>query len=450
MKTTNSPWISELARSRPLADFRHSLASDIAVVGGGIAGVATAYYILKHTDKNVVLLEADQIGHGATGHSAGQIVSYFERQFSRLAVRFGLELAARAQDAIDSAWALLDEIVADAKLKVPYSRFRGYAGCRNWDELMTHLNNRFYCSKAGVNSEYIQIARGFAGASQIPSQYQGLFSLTSHDEVLSHLETNDARYFAAIIATKGCMNAASFTEELVRYLLLSYSSRFQLGELSPVDRIVLQKRCAKLFLRDKSITARKVVLCTNGFERVKLVNEAGPDISVRFRRAVYGAVGYMSGYLEKGANHQAAISYLRTPMQPEYFHITRRPFRSSTGEQGNLVCVGGPETVMQDTRSYSQSDERFPYQAARSIDEFVHKTYKYAPRGGINYMFRWHGLMGYTPQGVRIIGPEPQNHVLLYNLGCNGVGILPSLYGAERISRILVGEQVERSIFDPT
>jgi glycine/D-amino acid oxidase-like deaminating enzyme len=56
--------------------------------------------------------------------------------------------------------------------------------------------------------------------------------------------------------------------------------------------------------------------------------------------------------------------------------------------------------------------------------------------------------MGYTRNGVRMAGPEPQNPVLLYNLGCNGVGILPSALGGRIIARHLAGEKVERSIFD--
>jgi glycine/D-amino acid oxidase-like deaminating enzyme len=36
----------------------------------------------------------------------------------------------------------------------------------------------------------------------------------------------------------------------------------------------------------------------------------------------------------------------------------------------------------------------------------------------------------------------------MYNLGCNGVGILPSIYGAKRIAQLLAGETLGPSIFD--
>jgi hypothetical protein len=57
--------------------------------------------------------------------------------------------------------------------------------------------------------------------------------------------------------------------------------------------------------------------------------------------------------------------------------------------------------------------------------------------------------MGYTPNGIRCVGAEPCNPVLLYNLGCNGVGILPSVYGSYRIAEIIQGKELAPSIFDP-
>jgi hypothetical protein len=38
---------------------------------------------------------------------------------------------------------------------------------------------------------------------------------------------------------------------------------------------------------------------------------------------------------------------------------------------------------------------------------------------------------------------------LLYNLGCNGVGFLPSIFGGHRISQLLAGQTLAPSVFDP-
>jgi glycine/D-amino acid oxidase-like deaminating enzyme len=57
--------------------------------------------------------------------------------------------------------------------------------------------------------------------------------------------------------------------------------------------------------------------------------------------------------------------------------------------------------------------------------------------------------MGFTPNGIRLVGPEPLNPVLLYNLGCNGVGLMPSIFGGRKIARFLAGEVLPPSMFDP-
>ena len=70
-----------------------------------------------------------------------------------------------------------------------------------------------------------------------------------------------------------------------------------------------------------------------------------------------------------------------------------------------------------------------------------------APRQ--RYDFQWHGLMGYNVSGIRVVGVHPDQPTLFYNLGCNGVGFLPSIFGGHRVSRLLAGDALAPSVFDP-
>ena len=84
--------------------------------------------------------------------------------------------------------------------------------------------------------------------------------------------------------------------------------------------------------------------------------------------------------------------------------------------------------------------------AKQEIDFFLKSSRLDHPNG--EYAFLWHGLMGYTKNGLRMIGPDPRNNRLLYNLGCNGVGILPSIYGGKRIADYVQFGVLDESIFD--
>ena len=150
-----------------------------------------------------------------------------------------------------------------------------------------------------------------------------------------------------------------------------------------------------------------------------------------------------ASYLPKKSNHGSDI-YEEDP----YFYLTRRPYETETQETHNLICIGGPEALMDDTNNYNQ-EHLYPDEAREEIDNFLRYTYKHGKKDKIEYKFLWHGLMGFTPNGIRLIGPEPNNPILYYNLGCNGVGLLPSIYGGQKISWYLSGKNMEPSIFFP-
>lgn len=456
MNPNRSPWIHQLNRTRPIVHLVDHISTQVAIVGAGIAGISTAYFILKNTDKKVALIEANKVAHGATGHNAGQLVSYFERQFSDLVKEFGLEKTAEGQAAVDSAWQLIEQIYLDAKLQTPFHQFTGYAGIGSLQEILIHLDNSLYFKEAGLNSEQMLIAKESEIHKQLPQEYRDLYSLVPQKDILALLETDDTHYVSLISSRKGCLNSALFCEELLGYLLATYPERLVLAEETPVKEVILEKERGELITATgHKITASRIVLCTNGFERFTITNKNGDDVDKNFHHLVRGSVGYMAAYLEPRNKSPMAISYLPDKAEAQdpfdrdpYFYLTRRPFEVEKNEDHNLICVGGPESLMDDTNSYSK-EHPYSQEAQQQIDAFLHHDYKPAPKGEINYRFRWHGLMGYTPNGVRCIGHEPRNPVLMYNLGCNGVGILPSVYGGQKIAWLIDGKKLPPSIFDP-
>src|SRR6185369_5681484 len=117
-----SPWISQLAPDGPARPLEADATADVAIVGAGIAGVATAFFTLRATDRSVLLIERDRVARGATGRNAGQLTTYFERPLASIAAQFGVALAVEAQRTFDDAHDLMDEIAAEAGTTVRVER----------------------------------------------------------------------------------------------------------------------------------------------------------------------------------------------------------------------------------------------------------------------------------------------------------------------------------------
>lgn len=456
----NSPWIHQLNKERKISKLGSNIETDVAIVGGGIAGVSTAFFILRNTSKKVVLLEGGRLGHGATGHNAGQITSYFERSFHELVEEFGLTQAVDGQRSIEMAWELLDEMYTEAGLDIPFSRFTGYAGFSTFEQIIAVLRNNVLRKLGGLSTRPLLIANNIESKDNIPAEFVDFYSLVSQEEILEKLETTNKSFIALSETQKGVVNSALFTEEVALYLLDKYKDRFNIFEETKIPKVVLKEAHAVLDAEHWCVLAKRVVLCTNGFENIQIFDTSGLAIDTRFHHSIHGVVARMSGFIEEMSKPPTAISYYVGPqkgfdeMDDAYFYLTRRVYeyppagRAGNDNKHDLTCLGGPQQAIANRAEYHPEFD-YPEEIEKTTDEFLHKLYNLGPSRKVEYAFTWHGLMGYTPNGVRLVGTEPKNAVLLYNLGCNGVGILPSIFGGDKISRIINGEQFPPSIFDP-
>jgi glycine/D-amino acid oxidase-like deaminating enzyme len=445
-----SPWLAQIKRHRHEFILNEDRETDVVIVGGGIAGLSTAYYLLRDTKRNVLLVEADRIAHGATGHNAGQVVSYFERSFHSIVEEFGLPAAAAGQKAVDGAWDLLEEAIRDEKLTGQLYSVRGHMGICSVETLLQFATDLTLKKQGGIVGEELFVADDELWTRHLPPEVLAHVILVPHEEILQKLETDDAKYFAALADRKGCLNSAMFCEELAGALVEKYADRFQIAEHSPVNVVILREDEIELACAKHSVRAKKVVLCTNGFEHFRIVSEEGADIDPRFHATMNGVIGYMAGYLEPCEEEIAsATSYLPQVFGPDadYFYVTKRPYEKAEGKCETLVGLGGPVDPLPESKEY---DRHAPIPPEK-LDELktFHQTLisKTSRKKAPAYV--WHGLMGYTTNRIRLIGAEPCNPSLLYNLGCNGIGILPSIFGGKRISEILSGKKVEPMIFDP-
>ena len=445
---TSSPWLAQLREDRPHFLLEKDTECDIAVVGAGIAGVATAYYLLKLTSAKIVLVDAGRIAHGATGRNAGQVVSYFERPLADIARAFGAEMAVQGKVDVESAWGLIEDMMNECGLRTPLYSCKGFAGFSTTEQVLEKLEEKHLRAGTGLVDDPILVQVGAAFLKEIPEHLARYVLEVPHSVILRALQTENPVFIAAESSPKGCMNSALFCEELVGWMRSRYGDRCTVAERLPVEKITLKDGNATLQTTGPTITASRVVLCTNGFENFVIQNEKGPEIDTAFHASIRGCIGYMAGYIDQPDQQAFAISYYHRGdvRDTPYHYLTRRAYQSDE-DHHSLLCIGGPERQLPDRAIYNPADP-FPADIEEELDRELRIMYHDFPPAA-SRTFLWQGLMGYTPNTLRRIGFEPHNPALLYNLGCNGVGILPSVYGGKRIAQLLAGIHLPPSIFDP-
>lgn len=76
----------------PWPQLQDSIQCDVCIIGGGFTGLSSALF-LTETGHDVVLLEAANVGFGASGRNGGQVVNSYSRDLDVIEQRYGKESA---------------------------------------------------------------------------------------------------------------------------------------------------------------------------------------------------------------------------------------------------------------------------------------------------------------------------------------------------------------------
>ncbi|MDR6970395.1 FAD-dependent oxidoreductase [Leifsonia shinshuensis] len=120
-------WFDSIAEAedgfRPRPGLDADLEADVAIVGAGLTGLWTAYYLQEHDPAlRIVLLEKEVAGFGASGRNGGWCSSLFPWSASKLEQRYGFDAAVATRRAMVGT---VDEVgrVAEAEgIDIDYAR----------------------------------------------------------------------------------------------------------------------------------------------------------------------------------------------------------------------------------------------------------------------------------------------------------------------------------------
>jgi len=120
--------ISFWMASTPTIDYPtldKDLKVDVAIVGGGITGILCAYLLNKKGVKTIIV-EADRILQGTTGHTTAKITSQHGLIYSKIKNKISGEMAKQYADANESAIRMIEKIAKESNIEcdfVPQSAY---------------------------------------------------------------------------------------------------------------------------------------------------------------------------------------------------------------------------------------------------------------------------------------------------------------------------------------
>jgi glycine/D-amino acid oxidase-like deaminating enzyme/nitrite reductase/ring-hydroxylating ferredoxin subunit len=171
-----------------------SVEVDVAIVGGGITGILTAY-LLKLAGKKVAVLEAMKIGEGTTAFSTGNLYSVIDKRLHHIQSKFDQKTTNAVIESRTLAVDLIESLVAEHNIDCNFKRMPWYLYSETKADSEPVVKEKKAAMDAGLSVESL---------SEIPLP----FKVESAIKIDGQAQFNPAAFvkaLAGVARTKGCL-----------------------------------------------------------------------------------------------------------------------------------------------------------------------------------------------------------------------------------------------------
>ena len=153
-----SSWYDEIPQPIKFDKLKRNISSseqlDVAIIGGGIAGLSTAY-LLSKSGKKVILFEDGYIGSGETGRTTAHITHALDDRYYNLEKLHGKEGAHIAAESHTAAINMLEAIVNEEKIDCDFEKLDGFLFLDSTDTKESLDDELEATHRAGIKSTEI-------------------------------------------------------------------------------------------------------------------------------------------------------------------------------------------------------------------------------------------------------------------------------------------------------
>jgi len=350
---------------------------DVVVVGAGLVGAAVATR-LSRSGFDTAVLEAQSVAGGATGRSAGMVLAGLAGHYNWAVGAYGRR---KAQD----VWALTVEgrerlIEAAERLAVPVGNTGSVALAVESEEADALEESATLLDEDGFDVRFEPadpLGRGFRAALYSPSDVT--------------------------------VDGAALTRSLLAAEEVIVHERTEVYDLEPEGDGV------RVWAQGRNVLCSGVVLAVNGY--AALLNPYFTAKVAPTRGLVFATEPLDEVMLEQPCCADYGYEYCRQlPDRRLLLGGWRRP-QSSDQEQGL-----GPELG----------------DVVR--DGLTHFASRYFPEIGMRDADRWSGIMGFTPDGLPLVGRLPDLPQVYFAVGLGGRGLAWAFVVADRLIKLMLDD----------
>jgi glycine/D-amino acid oxidase-like deaminating enzyme/nitrite reductase/ring-hydroxylating ferredoxin subunit len=377
---------------------------DVAIIGGGIAGLTTAY-LLSKSGKKVAVIEDGYIGSGETGRTTAHITHALDDRYYNLEQKHGLDGARSAANSHTAAINLIESIIKEENIDCDFERLDGFLFLDPTDTKESLDKELEATHKAGINTtEIVEKAplQSFNTGPCIRFPSQAQFQPLKYLRGLYH----------AIIRNEGQI----FTE--------THAQEINSDSIKTID--------------DYTLKARNIVIATNA----PIIDKTSKiyDKQDAFRTYVIGA------RIKKGAIPTAL--YWDTGNQNSEnlvapYHYVRIQKRDNDDKNYDLLIIGGEDHQTGNFSSDDDIEKRYSRLESWAKDRF--------PIEAIEY--RWSGQVMEPQDSIAFIGHNPgdnRNNIYIAT-GDSGNGITHGTIAGILLTDLILGKSNPwTALYDPS